>query len=82
VRGGDQAGQCRDGPRERFVFGRRAGGLGVRRISVGSALSRAALGAFVRAAREIRAHGTIAFAEEAIPYAEVNDLMVGHARMQ
>ena len=51
--------------------------LGVRRISVGSALCRAALGAFMRAAREIREHGTFAFAEEAIPYAEVNDLMVG-----
>jgi 2-methylisocitrate lyase-like PEP mutase family enzyme len=51
--------------------------MGVRRISVGSALSRAALGAFVRAAREIHEHGTFAFAEEAIPYAEVNDLMVG-----
>jgi len=51
--------------------------LGVRRISVGSALSRAALGAFVRAAREIREHGTFAFANEAIPYAEANDLMVG-----
>ncbi|MFN2399207.1 MAG: oxaloacetate decarboxylase [Gemmatimonadaceae bacterium] len=49
--------------------------LGVRRISVGSALSRAALGAFVRAAREIREQGTFAFAEEAIPFAEVNDLM-------
>jgi len=49
--------------------------LGVRRISVGSALSRAALGAFVRAAREIREHGTFAFAEEAIPYAEANDLV-------
>lgn len=49
--------------------------LGVRRISVGSALSRAALAAFVRAAREIREHGTFAFAEEAIPYAEANDLM-------
>jgi 2-methylisocitrate lyase-like PEP mutase family enzyme len=51
--------------------------LGVRRISVGSALSRAALGAFVRAAREIREHGTFTFADEAIPYAEANDLMVG-----
>jgi 2-methylisocitrate lyase-like PEP mutase family enzyme len=48
--------------------------LGVRRISVGSALSRAALGAFVRAAREIREHGTFRFADEAIPYAEANDL--------
>jgi 2-methylisocitrate lyase-like PEP mutase family enzyme len=49
--------------------------LGVRRISVGSALSRAALGAFVRAAREIKDHGTFGFAQEAIPYAEANALM-------
>jgi 2-methylisocitrate lyase-like PEP mutase family enzyme len=40
--------------------------LGVKRISVGSALSRCALGAFVRAAREMRDHGTFAFAEEAV----------------
>jgi len=51
--------------------------LGVRRISLGSVLARAALGAFVRAAREVREHGTFAFVEEAIPYAEVNDLMLG-----
>jgi 2-methylisocitrate lyase-like PEP mutase family enzyme len=51
--------------------------LGVRRISVGSALNRAALGAFVRAAREMGEHGTFAFAENAIPYAQVNDLMLG-----
>ena len=51
--------------------------LGVRRISVGSALSRAALGAFVRAAREIREHGTFRFADDAIPYAEVNAMMAG-----
>ena len=50
--------------------------LGVRRISVGSALSRAALGAFVRAAREIREQGTFRFAEDALPYAEANDLVV------
>jgi 2-methylisocitrate lyase-like PEP mutase family enzyme len=49
--------------------------LGVRRISVGSALSRAALGAFVRAAREIKETGTFAFAQEAMPYAEANALM-------
>jgi 2-methylisocitrate lyase-like PEP mutase family enzyme len=49
--------------------------LGVRRISVGSALTRAALGVFLRAAREMREHGTFSFAAEAIPYAEVNDLM-------
>jgi 2-methylisocitrate lyase-like PEP mutase family enzyme len=51
--------------------------LGVRRISVGSALSRAALGAFVRAAREIREHGTFAFAAEALPYSEASDFMAG-----
>ena len=41
--------------------------LGVRRISLGSALSRAALGAFLRAAREIRQQGTIRFAEDNPP---------------
>lgn len=50
--------------------------LGVRRISVGSALSRAALGAFVRAAREIQEHGTFRFAEDALPYADANDFVV------
>jgi len=51
--------------------------LGVRRISVGSALSRAALGAFIRAAREMKEHGTFTFADAAIPYAEANALMAG-----
>ena len=50
--------------------------LGVRRISVGSALSRAALGAFVQAAREIQEHGTFGFAEDALPYADANALVV------
>jgi 2-methylisocitrate lyase-like PEP mutase family enzyme len=50
--------------------------LGVRRISLGSALSRAALGTFLRAAREIREHGTFHFAEDALPYSEANDLVV------
>jgi 2-methylisocitrate lyase-like PEP mutase family enzyme len=49
--------------------------MGVRRISIGSGLSRAAMGAFVRAAREIREHGTFTFAAEAIPYDEAIDLM-------
>ena len=48
--------------------------LGVKRISVGSALSRAALGAFLRAAREMRAHGTFSFAEEAVSYREIGEL--------
>lgn len=49
--------------------------LGVRRISVGSALSRAALGAFIRAAREIKDHGTFSFAQDAVPFAQVNQYM-------
>jgi 2-methylisocitrate lyase-like PEP mutase family enzyme len=46
--------------------------MGVRRVSVGSALSRAALGAFLRAAREMREHGTFAFAEEAVSYRDIS----------
>jgi 2-methylisocitrate lyase-like PEP mutase family enzyme len=46
--------------------------LGVKRISVGSALARAALGAFLRAAREIRADGTFHFAEEAVSYRDIS----------
>jgi 2-methylisocitrate lyase-like PEP mutase family enzyme len=46
--------------------------MGVRRVSVGSALSRAALGAFLRAVREMLDHGTFAFASEAASYAEIN----------
>jgi len=50
--------------------------LGVRRISVGSALSRAALGAFLHAAREMRAHGTFSFANEAVHYRELNAMFL------
>lgn len=49
--------------------------MGVRRISVGSSLSRAALTAFVSAAREMQEHGTFRFAEKAIPYSELNGMM-------
>ena len=48
--------------------------IGVKRISVGSALSRAALGAFLRAAQEMRDHGTFTFADEAVPYREVSGM--------
>jgi len=47
--------------------------LDVARISLGSTLSRVALGAFVRAAREALDKGTFAFASEAIPYSEINE---------
>ncbi|HUE24602.1 MAG TPA: isocitrate lyase/phosphoenolpyruvate mutase family protein [Bryobacteraceae bacterium] len=46
--------------------------IGVRRVSIGSALSRAALGAFLRAAREMREHGTFGFADEAVSYRDIN----------
>ncbi|HET7031640.1 MAG TPA: isocitrate lyase/phosphoenolpyruvate mutase family protein [Casimicrobiaceae bacterium] len=46
--------------------------IGVRRVSLGSALARAAYGAFVGAAREVRSRGTFTFADSAIPYAEIN----------
>jgi 2-methylisocitrate lyase-like PEP mutase family enzyme len=48
--------------------------LGVKRISVGSALSRAALGAFLRAAREMRDHGTFTFAEQAVNSREITSI--------
>jgi 2-methylisocitrate lyase-like PEP mutase family enzyme len=48
--------------------------LGVKRVSVGSALSRAALGAFLRAAREMREHGTFAFADEAVSYRDISGM--------
>ena len=48
---------------------------GVRRISLGSGLSRAALGAMLRAAQEIRESGTFTYATEALPLPEANSLM-------
>lgn len=51
------------------------GDLGVRRISVGSALSRTALGAFLRAAREMKNRGTFDFARDAVPMAEITELL-------
>jgi 2-methylisocitrate lyase-like PEP mutase family enzyme len=48
--------------------------IGVRRVSVGSGLARAALGAFLRAARELREMGTFTFAEDAAPYRTINSI--------
>jgi len=48
--------------------------LGVKRISIGSSLSRAALGAFLRAAHEMQEHGTFTFAGEAASYQEINTI--------
>src|SRR5260221_3673963 len=46
--------------------------IGVRRISVGGALARAALGAFLAAAREIKENATFGFTDTAVPKPEVN----------
>jgi 2-methylisocitrate lyase-like PEP mutase family enzyme len=51
--------------------------IGVKRISVGSALSRAALGAFLRAAKEMREEGTFTFAEEAVSYRDISAMFGG-----
>ncbi|BBT38780.1 Carboxyvinyl-carboxyphosphonate phosphorylmutase [Pseudomonas putida] len=48
--------------------------LGVKRISVGSSLARAALGALQRAALEIRDQGSFGYSAQALPFAELNDL--------
>ena len=46
--------------------------LGVRRVSVGSALSRVAWGAFIRAAESILATGTFDAFAEAVPFAQLD----------
>ena len=46
--------------------------IGVKRVSVGSALCRTALGAFLRAAREMQEHGTFTFASEAANPKEIS----------
>jgi 2-methylisocitrate lyase-like PEP mutase family enzyme len=46
--------------------------LAVKRVSLGSSLARAAYGAFLQAAREVREKGTFDFARAAVPYAEIN----------
>jgi 2-methylisocitrate lyase-like PEP mutase family enzyme len=51
--------------------------LGVRRISVGSALSRVAWGAFLRAARAIAANGTFEAFEGMAPFDELNAMFRG-----
>ncbi len=50
---------------------------GARRISLGSALSRAALTGLVSAAEEIRDHGTFGFAARTVPYADAEAVMTG-----
>jgi 2-methylisocitrate lyase-like PEP mutase family enzyme len=51
--------------------------MGVRRVSVGSALCRVALGAMMRAAAEMRENGTFSFADEAIPFDTLSAMFEG-----
>lgn len=48
---------------------------GVRRISLGSSLARAALGGLLRAATEVREQGTFTYADQALAFADANAYM-------
>jgi len=50
------------------------GALGVRRISLGGLVARAAYSATLRAAREMAGAGTFGFAKEVVPFAELNGM--------
>ena len=51
-------------------------GLGVRRISVGGALARAALTAVLNAAREIKERGTFTYGTGLVPVARLNEMFL------
>ena len=53
--------------------------LGVRRISLGSALSRAAWGGFARAARALIEQGSFAGLDGSTPYAELDGIFTHHS---
>lgn len=48
--------------------------LGVKRVSLGSSLARAAYGTFLRASEEVRHNGTFNFASGTVPYSEFNTI--------
>lgn len=56
--------------------------IGVKRISVGSALARAAYGALLRAAREMRERGTFEFAAQAVSYRDISAIFAGKTSAQ
>ena len=62
-----------------FTTVARLAGLGVRRISVGGALARAAWSGFLVAAREIAEQGTFSSLAGAVPFAEINVTLAGRA---
>jgi 2-methylisocitrate lyase-like PEP mutase family enzyme len=48
--------------------------IGVKRVSVGSALCRVALTSFLNAAREMHQHGTFSFAEGSVSFREISSM--------
>jgi 2-methylisocitrate lyase-like PEP mutase family enzyme len=54
--------------------------VGVKRISVGGSFARAALGGFIRAAREVKDQGTFTFGADALSHADATAYMVGGRR--
>ena len=48
--------------------------IGVKRVSLGSALCRTALGALLSGIAEMQERGTFAFAKQAVPFARINSL--------
>ncbi len=50
-------------------------GMGVKRVSVGGSLARSAWGAFLRAATELRDHGTAGYSEDAVGASQLNQLL-------
>jgi len=53
------------------------GDMGVRRVSVGSALATSALGAFLRGAREMKDQGTFNYTKDSADFGEVTELLRG-----
>ena len=51
--------------------------IGVKRVSVGGSLARAALGGLLRAAREMKSSGTFSYSKDAISHREINAIFEG-----
>jgi len=49
--------------------------IGVKRVSVGGSLARAALGAFLRAAEEMREHGTFTYGNDAVGTRQISEML-------
>ena len=57
--------------------------IGVKRISVGSGLSRVALGAFIRAAKDMKENGTFEFGKDAAGFGDLTKIFTGkHLNMR